>query len=195
MKIKLTNEQIRKSLGIGSPSFPKYVSQIINLANQNAQGTRPKVVGQMTELIKEFPGRTLEEWKGWYIKKHPEAIGNAKNKIVDMVDGLKQAVNKIDERMINDWVEDLVIVKTFIGLKLQAAILKKGAELKGSDYRLSDIREESKGIDGYIGTVPVSVKPETYKAKKALKEEISAKFIYYKKIKSGFEIDFSEIFD
>lgn len=25
--------------------FPKYTSQLINWANQNAQGTRPKVVG------------------------------------------------------------------------------------------------------------------------------------------------------
>ena len=40
MKIKLSNEEIRKTLEIEEPSFPKYVTQIINLANQNAQGTR-----------------------------------------------------------------------------------------------------------------------------------------------------------
>ena len=45
MKIKLSNEELRRSLEIEAPSFPKYVTQIINLANQNAQGTRPKVVG------------------------------------------------------------------------------------------------------------------------------------------------------
>lgn len=37
MKIKLTNEQIREALEIEFPSFPKYVTQIINIANQNAQ--------------------------------------------------------------------------------------------------------------------------------------------------------------
>jgi hypothetical protein len=37
------------------------------LANQNAQGTRPKVVGQMSELIKEFPGKDVAEWEEWYI--------------------------------------------------------------------------------------------------------------------------------
>ena len=27
--------------------FPKYTTQLINIASQNAQGTRPSVVGQM----------------------------------------------------------------------------------------------------------------------------------------------------
>lgn len=67
MKIKLTNEQIRETLEIPSPTFPKYVTQIINLANQNAQGTRPKVVGQLSDLIQEFPGKTIDEWEQWYL--------------------------------------------------------------------------------------------------------------------------------
>lgn len=33
--------------------FPKYTSQLINLANQNAQGSRPKTVGQLSELFPE----------------------------------------------------------------------------------------------------------------------------------------------
>ena len=74
MKIKLTNEEIRTYLNVETPEFPKYVTQIINLANQNAQGTRPKVVGQMSELIQQFTGKTLSEWEEWYIDKHPEAI-------------------------------------------------------------------------------------------------------------------------
>ena len=34
--------------------FPKYTSQLINWANQNAQGTRPRVVGQLSELFPEY---------------------------------------------------------------------------------------------------------------------------------------------
>jgi len=61
MKIKLTNQEIRKHLGSLSPEFPKYTTQLINLANQNVQGTRPKVVGQLSELIQAFPGKRLGE--------------------------------------------------------------------------------------------------------------------------------------
>ena len=127
------------------------------------------------------------------MQKYPDAIKNAKEKILAMVENLKDAIQKIDENMVNKWVEDLVIVQTFIGLKFQEAILKKGAEIKGVDYRLSDNTDESKGIDGYIGGIPVSVKPDTYKSKKGLSESITVKIIYYSKVKNGIEVDFSEI--
>jgi len=195
MKVKLTNEDIRKSLEIPSPSFPKYVTQIINLANQNAQGTRPRVVGQLTDLIQEFSGKRLDEWEQWYLQRYPEAIRTAKEKILSMVENLKDAINKIDENMVYEWAKDLVIVQTFIGLQFQEAILRKAAEIKGIAYRLSERTDESKGIDGYIGNTPVSIKPDTYKVKRSLSETIDVKLIYYKKVKNGIEVDYSELFE
>jgi len=195
MRIKLTNEQIRQALEIPFPSFPKYVTQLINLANQNAQGTRPRVVGQLTDLIQEFPGKTLSEWEQWYLQRYPNAINIAKEKIISMLENVKDAMRKIDENTVYEWARDLVIVQTFIGLQFQEAILKKGAEIKGMSYRLSEKAGASKGIDGYIGNVSVSIKPETYKTKKSLSEEIQAKMIYYKKVKNGIEVDYSEIVD
>jgi hypothetical protein len=195
MRIKLTNEQIRQALEIPFPSFPQYVTQLINLANQNAQGTRPRVVGQLTDLIQEFPGKTLSEWEQWYLQRYPNAINIAKEKIISMLENFKDAMRKIDEDMVYEWARDLVIVQTFIGLQFQEAILKKGAEIKGVSYRLSEKAGESQGIDGYIGNVSVSIKPETYKTKKSLSEEIQAKMIYYKKVKNGIEVDYSEIVD
>jgi hypothetical protein len=192
MKIKLKYKEIRKSLDIPSPSFPKYVSRIINLANQYAQGTRPKVVGQLTDLIKEFSGETLDEWERWYLQKYPDAIKTAKEKILSMLENLKKTMQRIDENVVNDWVKDLVIVQTFIGLQFQEAILKKGAEIKGVGYRIAEKADESKGIDGYIGKIPVSIKPDTYKIM-SLNEEIPVKVIYYKKVKNGIEVDYSEI--
>lgn len=193
MKIKLSNDDLRKLLDIETPEFPKYTTQIINLANQNAQGTRPKVVGQMSELILHFTGKELGEWEKWYLKQKPDAIKDATEKVLRMVDNLKDAIGKIDKEMVQTWVRDLVVVKTFMGLKFHEAILKQGAEIKGLDYRFSDFTEESKGIDGYIGGVPVSIKPETYKIKPALSENISVKMIYYKKIKNGIQVDYEEV--
>jgi len=193
MKIKFSFEEIKKYLNAPIYDFPKYSTQILNLANQNAQATRPKVVGQLSELIKEFPEKHLEEWEEWYLRKHPEAIKIATDKIIEMVQNFKDVLNKIDRQLVENWVKDLVIVKTFIGLKFQEAILKKGAELLKTSYRFSTPEEESRGIDGFIGRLPVSIKPETYKIKKNLREKISVKIIYYKKIKDGVEIDYSEI--
>lgn len=151
MKIKITIKEIRKYLDIETPEFPKYVAPLINLANQYAQGTRPRVVGQMSELIQEFEGKRLSEWEEWYLKKKPDAIKNATEKILQKLKELKDSLDKIDGKMVEQWVRDLVVVKTFAGLRFQEAILKKCAEIKGTNYRLSTPEEESKGIDGYIG--------------------------------------------
>jgi len=193
MKVKISVEEIRKYLDIKEPEFSKYEAPLINLANQYAQGTRPKVVGQMSELIQEFRGKTIEEWEEWYLKKNPDAIKNATDKILQKIEDLKGALDEIDRNTVEKWVRDLVIVKTFIGLKFQEAILKKGAEIKGTNcYRLAEPDEESKGIDGYIGDIPVSIKPDSYRTKH-LQEHIDVKIIYYKKVKDGIEVDYSEI--
>ena len=192
-QIKISNNEIKQLLGVESFEFPKYSTQIINLANQNAQGTRPAVVGQMSELIQEFTGQSIEEWERWYLQTHPDAIEKATKRIIKMVDNFKAIINQIDRDMIKNWVKDLVIIKTFIGLKFQEAILSKTAAIFKTTYKLSTPEDESKGIDGFIGDVPVSIKPETYRAKKSLSEKIDVKFIYYKKLKDGIKIDLVEL--
>ncbi|MDI6765579.1 MAG: MjaI family restriction endonuclease [Bacteroidota bacterium] len=190
MNIKLSNEEIKKILDIESPEFPKYTTQLINLANQNSQGTRPKVVGKLSDLIHKFKGNKFFEWEDWYLKNYPEAIQNAKERIIKMFKNLKDAINKIDDKMIEKWVKDLVIIKTFIGLRFQEAILKVVAEQEGKSYRMGNIQEESQGIDGYLGNEPVSIKPVSYLSKKSLSESIQIRIIYYKKIKDGIQIEF-----
>lgn len=192
-KFKIKNNEIKNLLGSEPYNFPKYSTQILNLANQNAQGTRPVVVGQMSDLIQEFSGQTLKEWEEWYLQKHPDAIVKATEKIKEMVDNFREVIGKIDDEMIKDWVTDLVIVKTFIGLRFQEAILAKTTEMYQKDYRLADPEEESKGIDGFIEDIPVSIKPETYKSKKSLSERIDVKIIYYKKVSDGITVNIIEL--
>ena len=191
MIIKIKNNELIKELIGKVEKFPIYTTQIINLANRNAQGTRPKVVGQLSELIKECPEKSYEGWKNWYLIKHPNTIENASEKINEMVKKIKEAIEKIDKEMIKKWVEDLVLEKTFVGLRFQEAVLKKIAHIKKETYRLSTSQEESKGIDGFVGNVPISIKPITYKTQNALIEDIEAKIIYYEKTKNGLNIDAS----
>ncbi|MEA2113180.1 MAG: MjaI family restriction endonuclease [Patescibacteria group bacterium] len=193
MIVKIKNKELIQELIGEVKEFPKYTTQLMNLANQNAQGTRPRVVGQLSELIKECPEKTYKGWKKWYLSKHPEAIKNAAGKINEMLKNLEKAIKLINKQMIREWVEDLVLEKTFIGLRFQEAILKKIASIKKANYRLANPKEESRGIDGFIGNIPVSIKPTTYKTKDALREEIKTKIIFYNKTKSGLKIDAGQI--
>ena len=147
----------------------------------------------MSDLIQQFTGRTLSEWEKWYLKQKPSAIRNATEKIMKKLNNFKNALDGINESTVEQWVRDLVIVKSFIGLRFQEAILKKGADRKGTSYSISSSEDEAKGIDGYIGDTPVSIKPYTYKVKAALPEHIAIKIIYYRKVGNGIEVDYGEI--
>ncbi len=87
------------------------------------------------------------------------------------------------------WIEDLIINKTFIGLKFQISIIKSLANKVNEDYRVASPMEESKGIDGYIGDRPISIKPITYKQMGSLSEKIDIPIIFYEKVKTGLRID------
>ena len=189
-KVKIKNHELTQDL-VGIPiEFPKYTTQLMNLANQNAQGTRPKVVGQMSDLIQEFGGKKYDDWVKWYQRKMPNAVDDATEKIYEMVQKLKDAVILIDKEMVNKWAKDLIFTKTFVGLCFQESILKKVAERKNEKYRLATPAEESTGIDGFIGKKPISIKPKTYKTKDMYGEQIEADIIYYDKKKDGISIEF-----
>lgn len=193
MKYTLRNELIEDFNGSESFSFPKYTSQLINWANQNAQGTRPSVVGQMSELFPEFMASdaetTIDNWYDWYVKRYPDAFEKATDKIYAQVQNLRDAITLIDHEMVKHWVEDLVITKTFNGMYVQKAILTFLAERKRTTYRLATPKEESVGIDGYVGDVPYSIKPDSYKTMNRLSETIAVKMIYYTKNKTGLKIE------
>lgn len=193
MQYNLKNEYIEVYNDSRKKTFPKYTSQLINWANQNAQGTRPATVGQMSELFQEFlkssNEKTVEGWAKWYKARRPEAFDNAADKIYAQMLNLQNAIKLIDRDMIKYWVEDLVISKTFNGLYVQKAILASLADKKGLSYRLACPEEESKGIDGFVGCVAYSIKPETYKTMGRLCEDIPVKMIYYSKTKTGLKIE------
>lgn len=190
MELIIKNSRITQDIAGIISDFPKYTSQLMNLANQNAQGTRPKVVGQLSELKQECPKRTYPEWVDWYYEKMPTAIDDATEKVYEMIQNLNIAIKQIDKSLVRKWVEDLVLTKTFVGLSFQESILKVIAERRWVNYRLATPMEESQNIDGYIGDVPVSIKPITYKAKNMLHENINVKIIYYEKLKDGIKVEY-----
>ncbi len=162
----------------------------MNLANQNAQGTRPRVVGQMSELIEQCPKGTYDDWVKWYSEQMPKAIDDATERVYEMVQNLASAIKLIDKELVRKWVEDLVLTKTFTGFCFQQSILKTIAEKKHVRYRRATPEEESRNIDGYIGNVPVSIKPITYKTKSMLHENIGVQLIYYEKKKDGIVVEY-----
>ena len=194
MKIeKIKIEDVLSNLDIETFVFPKYVTQIINLANQNAQGTRPKVVGQLSDLINEIDEKSYTEWKKFYLENYSEKINEATEKIWSMISNLREAIEKIDKNMVENWVYDLIINKTAEGLIIQEFILKHLSNKFKKPYRLATPEEESKNIDGFIGNIPIQIKPDSYKSKTNVKnEDIEIPIVYYKKTDKYLTIEYDD---
>src|SRR5690606_18654909 len=144
----------------------------------------------LSELIQNFEGSSLAEWETWYMSQNPAAIETATDRVWAMVQNFQKNIQEIDRDIVRQWVEELVIVKTFAGLKFQEAILKRVAREYMLPYRLATSGEESKGIDGFIGDQAVSIKPVTYKVKMGLREVIDIPVIFYEKKKDRIVIEF-----
>ena len=190
MKKKIYNHTVEELSNAPIYDFPKYTTQIINLVNSNAQGTRPAVVGQMSELIQNFPGKSLSEWIEWYSLQQPDALNKATEKIWSKLQEMKEAFDFIDRQMVEEWVKDLLYTKTYCGLKFQEAILAFLAREYSTTYRLANVEEEAQGIDGYLNSQPVQIKSMTYKLESHLSESINVPIVYYEKKKDGINIEF-----
>ena len=190
-KFKISNVEVAGLSNAPQYKFPKYVTQVINLVNSNAGGTRPKVVGQMSELIKEFDGKSIDEWIEWYTERYPNAVNDATDKIWNMYETMKAAFNAITKDMVENWVKDLVYGKTYCGLRFQTAIISAIASQMGKEWREANPDEEAQGIDGFIGDKPIQIKSFTYKFEAHLLESIKVPIVYYDKKKDGINIEYN----
>ena len=166
-----------------------YIGSVINLGNSFSQATRPKNVGQMSDLIQEYreiaDTPSVEGWESFYDKKiGSHKIDVAADKIWEYVQRIRENLNSLNRDDVKNWTKDLIIDKTFSGLQLQLDILEMVSET--GEFRLSTPDEESQGIDGYVDGEPVSIKPNTYKKTiQSGKESIPYRIIFYKNTKRG----------
>lgn len=164
-RIKLSLKKVR-SLS-SSPKFPKYTATFINNSNQVSQATRPKNVGQLSELFRSGVFISADKWKEWYTSKNPGKIDNAVAKIIGQINKQILAYKDITPELVRTWVEDLIIAKTYNGLKIQEWICEDISKKYKKEYRISTAEEESRNIDAYIAEVPLTVKPLSYKSKQS----------------------------
>ena len=147
---------------------PKYTTYLLNPAINLSQSNRPRVVGQMSDIVEEFrkenPDGTFEDWVEFYYNEY---------------DGEE----RLNEAMTHDYLRDLVLFKSYEGFDIEETILRKLGELYDAEISKATAEDESKGIDGYIGEQPVQVKPVSYKDN--LQEQISVPIVFYDENKSN----------
>ena len=104
----------------------------------------------MSELIDHYPGDGYEAWVKWYKDQRPGALEEATERVYSMILKLQEALNSIDRTLVERWVHDLVLAKTYVGFRFQEAILTAAGRRLDRSIQRANPTDESKGIDGYI---------------------------------------------
>lgn len=189
MKVKIKNNQIKEAMNWEYYNFPKYSTMVINQVNQVARGTSKKIVGQISDLVIESNAKNLNDWIVFHNSLFPDAVEEATNKILDKAQEMEMTAPYLNREIVKEWVKDLLYPKSFFGIYMQEYILKRIANDRNVEYKLATPEEESKNIDGWIGDIPVSVKPNTWREDISI-YDINVKLITYKKNKDNVEFEF-----
>lgn len=200
MKIKISKNKQKQLTDEVLNSFPKYTTFIINQASQTSQATRPQIVGQLSE---EFPNYlkkcknesvqpSLQGWVDYHSDKFLDAVENSKTKIKTMVNNFKDAIELIDDELIEEWIKDLLFSKTYYGFNLEAIIIKF-FQSKGCNVRKATAEEESRNIDLFVNERPYQVKPISFKRTNPTTANLGIQsIIYYSKIKDTIELEIDD---
>ena len=193
MKITIPPEALPdQPIGDDSP-YKTYERVLINPAAAHSRAIRPEHIGKLTELFRQCPVNDYKGWCEWYLERHPTAIEDATDRIVCMLQRFRNVISEMDPSTVRRWVTELILEKTYVGLHTERAILNEAANTLQRTYRASSAEDESRGIDGYIGNQPVSVKPTSYKDP-SRRDRIEAPIIWYEANKNGSVVaDLSEI--
>ena len=179
IEITLTEKDMKKILGQRVSikrilnkkdiDYPLYMYGVINHANKTKGATRPCNVGKMHNLIKEYQPKSLSQWKKMYNESHPDSVTIVKGKILDFLSDIgfsRYIIKKKYSFYIDEFINNLLFEQTYSGLKIQEIIIEKISKMMKKSYTWSTGKDDSKGIDGYIGKIPVSIKPKSCGEKK-----------------------------
>jgi len=148
--------------------YPVGLYRYINTACGQSMATISSKVGKIHGMFRGKKFRSLSEYKKIYLSKFPNAIDNAVNDILMDFKRFGLSAKKRNEykAYVEFFVENLIINQSYTGLKIQEAILIKMSEIMGEDYIWGTDREDSSGVDGFVGDIPFSIKSKSSKMKK-----------------------------
>ncbi|AXR82299.1 MjaI family restriction endonuclease [Natrarchaeobaculum sulfurireducens] len=191
----------RRRIAVGQDlEYPRYTTKIINLACHTAQATNRGSVGSLDEILEEFeaenPDATFEDWVDYYYQKYngEVKVHRAAKKTYDMVENMRDAIDLITDEMVEQWVEDLILYKSYMGFDAREVIIPKlGRELQVTS-RLAGPEEMAEGVSGYLGDQPICLRSTKHDKGPAMYEDLEAPVLYYEETDSGgYRVDMKEL--
>ncbi len=157
---------------------------ILNIATNRWHLNKKKMVGPVSEWIRECSPKTLEEWKGFYLKKLEEFLSKKRKRInkspseylkdlgrklyTIITKDIRAQIDEISEEDCINYIYNLVINRTFEGYQTEVETIYKllqrklGVEIKPAP----DEWDRLYNVDFYIEVsgkyIGIQIKPITY---------------------------------
>ncbi len=184
-KRKKLKNKIKKA-GVADELYPlpKYAAQIFNIISNTGQATRPKVVGQMSEIIPNFINNFYDEkgvypdykdWEQFYLREYVSNYEDGFSKLKEYVSKYEHAMKQIlnNEELAKVWYNKFIFYQNFEGFEFEKIVFEfikenYGFGKKPFIIRNSTKKEESKNIDFVVANstndrkLLFNSKPSTY---------------------------------
>ncbi|AHG00838.1 hypothetical protein HALLA_09690 [Halostagnicola larsenii XH-48] len=121
-------------------------------------------------------------------------VQRSAKKTYEMVENMREAIDLITYDMVEQWVEDLILYKSYMGFDAREVILPKlGRELQMGS-RLASPEEMSEGISGYLGDQPICLRSLKHDKGPAMYEDAGVPVVYYEETNSGgYRVEMKEL--
>jgi hypothetical protein len=148
--------------------YQKGYMGILNNAYNQSCNAGTKTLGNMSEITSEFEGGSYEEFLEYYYQQH-NGVERKRSAMKRMAENLIKRVRAVGgdvprEDAINwskKYIESM-LVNSYRGFIDEERAIELMADELGEQWSVADSSEESEGIDGYIGSRSVQVKPSSY---------------------------------
>jgi hypothetical protein len=174
---------------------------VMDFIDYRVNAYRKKTVGSVNELFHSMHPTSLSEWESMYFAKYGEMYEDAlenhfyKYVLIAYETPVGHLTAK-QKRSLRKFMEEraylLMIKKTYYSYVVQDAIFLHLAEKNDMVYEISWDDTDSKGIDGFLNSQPLSVKPLNFIHSKDYGRHTIVPIIFYTNLYEGVLLDVSD---
>jgi len=185
----------RKLIEAGETTdVPKYTSNVLTNAIQWSGANGRDTIGDVTQIFEEFtqenPDASFEDWREHYYRRHDgdKKLQEGASQAYDMLQEIREALEKIDQSDVREFLEHLVIYQTYRGQNIREIVVRILEEKYRPEVERMAVEDDKEYVHAKVGGELVSIQPEsgalTRKDELAIEDE-NVVVVYYRERSDG----------
>lgn len=125
--------------------------------------TSKAMLGPLTEIITKWNFETYDEFRARYFAEYGSQYATARQAFIDEMRKFHLSSKYYTTTFLEEFFEEGTIYSAYVGVMNQNIACQAVAEFYGMEWHLANRKEDTSGIDAWIGGKQVQVKSNSYK--------------------------------